>query len=345
MQTEIFDLREQLEEGLAAGARVIAAGGLVGFPTETVYGLGADAMDDAAVRSIYEAKGRPSNNPLIVHICEFNQIYDLVSELTPLAKKLLAEFWPGPFTAVLNKRPEISDVVSGGLSTVAVRMPSDIYARELIRRSGRFIAAPSANISGKPSPTSAQHVIDDFFGKIPVILDGGSASVGLESTVCDLRGEVPILLRPGGITPEMIRRIAGDVIISEGVMEQLKEGQIARSPGMMYKHYSPKANVYLAMGGAENDIAKRINIMYDNIIQRGQTCVIFCRDANLPQYAGKRAVSLGKNPEEIASSLFAALRKTDEMEIDAVLFEGVSTDGVGLAVMNRIIRAAGFKVI
>ncbi|MBP3941302.1 MAG: threonylcarbamoyl-AMP synthase [Christensenellaceae bacterium] len=345
MKTEIFDLKTEYDEGLETAAKAIADGKLVGFPTETVYGLGADAMNEEAVRSIYLAKGRPSNNPLIVHIYQFEQLDELVSEVPEKAEKLLRVFWPGPFTAVLNKKPEINDTVSGGLKTVAVRMPAHAMARELIKRSGKLIAAPSANLSGKPSPTTAQHVIDDFMGKIPVILDGGSADVGLESTVCDLRGDVPIVLRPGGVTAEMIRSVAGDVMISPGVLEELKEGEKALSPGMLYKHYSPKAEVFLAMGGEEKELAGRINILYDRCIKEGRKSEIFCMEASRSLYGERNCRLLGKNAEEIAASLFSELRLADERGVEVVLFEGLSTDGIGLAVMNRMIRAAGFKLI
>ena len=345
MDTEIFDLFTQYEEGMDRAAEVIRQGGLVGFPTETVYGLGADAMNEEAVRSIYIAKGRPSNNPLIVHICDMSQLDILVKDVPKRALELMERFWPGPFTAVLNKRPEVNSTVSGGLNTVAVRMPSNRYASELIRRSGRVIAAPSGNLSGKPSPTTAKHMKDDFMGKIPVILDGGRADVGVESTVCDLRGDVPVILRPGGITAEMIRSAAGSVEISGGVLKKLSEGEKALSPGMLYRHYSPKAEVYVAQGADEADTVKRINDAYDGYERQGRPCVIFCLDGNAGLYRGRNTYPLGKDAGQMASNLFDALRKADEDSMSVVLFEAVSLDGMGLAVMNRIIRAAGFKTI
>ncbi len=342
IETKVFDLNKEFDEGMDYASSVIRDGGLVGFPTETVYGLGADAMNEEAVKSIYVAKGRPSNNPLIVHIWDASQIAILSNDFTPLARKLTEAFWPGPFTIILKKLPSVNETVSGGLDSIAIRMPSNPYARELIKRSGRVIAAPSGNLSGKPSPTKAQHMIDDFTGIIPVILDGGDADVGLESTVCDLRGEVPVLLRPGGITAEMIKELAGDIIISPGVMTKLKDGEKALSPGMLYKHYSPNAEVYLAMNG--NDIPLRICKLYDKLCKDKKT-VIYCKQESLKEYEGRNAVSLGKDSQEIASRLFDSLRYADVKGYDAVIFEGVSTDGVGLAVMNRIIRAAAFKII
>ncbi len=345
MDTQIFDLTYEYEKGMNRAAEVIASGGLVVFPTETVYGIGADALNPRAVREIFRVKGRPSDNPLIVHICRFEQVDELAREVSPLAEKLMRAFWPGPFTAVVKSKELVPSVVTGGLDSVGIRMPSSKYARELIERSGRLIAAPSANLSGKPSPTRKQHVLDDFSGLVPVILDGGESTVGVESTVCDVTGEIPVVLRPGGITAEMIESVAGSVKIADAVLNGLAEGEEASSPGMKYKHYSPRASVCVVDGKKINAIAFKINSMYDIEVGAGTTPVIFCMEKNQKLYGSRNVYVLGKNSEEEAKNLFDALRNADKTHADKIFFEAVSPKGMGLAVMNRIIRAAGFNIV
>lgn len=345
METKIFDLATEYEAGMREAAREISRGGLVVFPTETVYGIGADAMNPAAVAEIFAVKGRPSDNPLIVHICEPGQAGELAREISPMARRVMEAFMPGPFTAVLKCRDCVPACVTAGLDSVGIRMPGAAHARELIRRSGKFIAAPSANLSGKPSPTRVQHVIDDFAGKVPVILNGGEAAVGLESTVCDLTGDIPLVLRPGGVTPEMIREVAGDVRVARAVLEGLPEGEKVASPGMKYKHYAPRARVVVVDGECAKAIAICVNSMYDREENKGKKSLIFCTDEHRPLYGGRRTYSLGRDLGEEAHRLFDALRQADKDRTDTIFFEAVEPRGMGLAVMNRIIRAAGFQIV
>lgn len=345
MDTRVFDLSREWQAGVQAGAAEIRRGGLCVFPTETVYGIGGDAMNPEAVSSIFLAKGRPSDNPLIVHIHNFEQVGLLSGEVSPMARGLMEAFWPGPFTAVVKCRSSVPREVTGGLDTVGIRMPSHEGARALLRESGRLIAAPSANLSGKPSPTRVKHVIQDFLGRVPVILDGGDCAVGVESTVADLTEEVPLVLRPGGITPEMIREQAGQVKISPAVLEGLKDGEAAASPGMKYKHYAPRAKVFVVDGESAKAIAIKANSMYDNYISQGNRPVILCRAENALLYGQRQAEAIGRTEAEIAQNIFHALRQADEDGFDIVLFEAVGKKGMGLAVMNRMMRAAGFHVI
>ncbi len=345
-QTRVFD-EAHLEEGIAYGAQVIQEGGLVAMPTETVYGLGADAFQVEAVRSIFQAKGRPVDNPLIVHIACTEDVEKLSADIPPAAQQLMNEFWPGPLTIILPKRQEVPYEVSGGLETVAVRFPSHPVARELIARSGRPIAAPSANLSGKPSPTCVQHVIDDMAGKIDVILDGGECQVGLESTVVDCTCQVPLILRPGAITPLMIRQAVGDVAVSPAVLEGVPEGQKAASPGMKYKHYAPKAAVYVVSGENEEEITQKIKLRYDNDIKCGKIVLIICGRHKKSQYGSRNALSYeGEGSMELlAKQLFSVLRQADKNHVDVIYFEEIKDDQLGLAIMNRVIRAAGFHII
>ncbi len=343
IRTRVYDLNTGFDAGIDDAARVIASGGLVAMPTETVYGLGANALDGDAVRRIFEVKGRPSDNPLIVHISEISQAerYALV---TPLAEKLMRKFWPGPFTAVLKKKDVIPAVVSGGLDTVGLRLPDSRAARELISRSGCPIAAPSANLSGKPSPTTAEHCVRDLGGKIPVILDAGPCRVGVESTVVLLTGEVPVILRPGGITAEMILEEAGCVSISPAVMGGLKEGEKAASPGMKYKHYSPRARVSVVRSASADSLARHLMMLYDNDVSNGLNPIIMCMTETAELLGGRNVRVLGRNAEEVARNLFSELRGADDAGFDRIYFEGCQETGMGLAVMNRAIRAAGFDI-
>ena len=245
MKTQLLKVNE---DSIALGAKLIREGELVGFPTETVYGLGANALDAEAVVKIFEAKGRPQDNPLITHVSCVEEIPPLVRAIPAAAKKLMEAFWPGPMTLILPKADCIPNAVSAGLDTVGIRLPSNADARALIRAAGRPIAAPSANRSGRPSPTTALHVLEDMDGRIPLILDGGACQVGVESSVIDATGDVPVILRPGGITPEMVERVLGHVRVDEHVMSPLREGDVARSPGMKYKHYAPLKIIAFAFG-------------------------------------------------------------------------------------------------
>jgi len=319
-------------------AKLLRQGELVAIPTETVYGLAANALDPDAVKKIFLAKGRPQDNPLIVHIASFEEIYPLVSKIPDKARKLAETFWPGPLTMVLPRSNLVPDVVTAGLDTVAIRMPSHPVARAVIQASGVPIAAPSANLSGKPSPTTAHHCMEDLNGKIPLILDGGSCQVGVESTVVSLAGDIPRLLRPGAVTPEQLREVLGLIAVDPAVLEKVTEGPVA-SPGMKYMHYSPKATVIMVTGPW--------SACKDFLTQKqgeGVWALVFdedLEDCPLP------AISLGprNNPAKQAQNLFSALRELDEKQAQMVYARAPMEDGMGLAVYNRLIRAAGFSVI
>ena len=330
---------------LEEAAAVIRAGKLVGIPTETVYGLGADALNEAAVRAIFEAKGRPGDNPLIVHIADRDQLIPLISaEPSPAAIKLMDAFWPGPLTLIFPRSSAVPLRTTGGLNTVAIRMPAHPIARKLIEISNRPIAAPSGNRSGRPSPTTAAHMFEDMSGRIPLILDGGPCGVGVESTVLDVTGPVPRILRPGGVSPEQIREVCGACEVDPAVMRPLREDERPRSPGMKYRHYAPSGELTIYRG-SEESVAAAISAAYDQAKKSGKNPLILALESNLPRYAARNARSLGDSAEEAARSIFAALREADGQGIDTILSEAVDTEGIGLAVMNRLGRAAAFHII
>ncbi len=322
------------EASIRRAAALLRAGELVAFPTETVYGLGADALNGEAAARIFAAKGRPADNPLIAHIAGESGLAGLIAgEPCACARKLMRAFWPGPMTLIFPKSPRVPREVTAGLDTVAVRMPSHPVARALIRAAQTPIAAPSANRSGRPSPTTAAHVLEDMEGRIPLILDGGPCEVGLESTVVDVTGARPRILRPGGVTLEMLEGVVGDVDVDEGVLHQLQAGSQARSPGMKYKHYAPKGEVTIVTGPrAAQEIAR----LYD--AADGRAAILAFSQAD---YGARRVYRLKNAPGE----LFAALRQLDEDGMETIYAEDVPTTGVGLAVMNRLMRAAAFRVV
>lgn len=328
------------DEAIERAGEIIKEGGLVAMPTETVYGLAANALDGKAVKSIYAAKGRPSDNPLIVHISKKEQWSALVEQIPEEAEALANAFWPGPLTVILKKSELIPPETSGGLETVAVRMPSNSIARRVIDAAGVPLAAPSANLSGRPSPTRAQHVIDDLDGKINMIIDGGECEVGVESTVVTLAVDEPTLLRPGGVTVEMLESVLGTVKIADAVIHELPKGETAASPGMKYKHYAPKAEVTLVKG----DIERFISILKEH---KGEKPAALCYDDDLPLLSGFTALSFGRedDPAEQANDLFNALRELDELGAKTVYARLPSLQGLGLAVYNRLVRAAGFKIV
>lgn len=344
-KTEIIDIRQNFDEGIKKAIEFIKADELVAFPTETVYGLGANAYSDEAVKKIFKAKGRPQDNPLIVHVASIEQAEEL-GYINDEAKKMLEAFWPGPFTAVVEKKDKISDLVTSGLSTVGLRMPKNPGIIEVINRTGCPIAAPSANISGSPSPTEAFHVETDLMGRIPLILDGGHTEYGLESTVCDLTKETPLILRPGGITAEEIKQICGTVEISASVLTPLTDDERAASPGMKYAHYAPNAEVVVLEGTKENTI-NHIKKLYDKDIVKGEKPIIFCYKEDEKLFDDRNVMHQGQdqNVNQLARNLFKNLREVDEKAYTKVYFQAVPPTGIGLAVMNRIIRAAGFKLI
>ena len=322
------------DASIRRAAALLRAGELVAFPTETVYGLGADALNGEAAARIFAAKGRPADHPLIAHIAGESGLAGLIAgEPCACARALMRAFWPGPMTLIFPKSPRVPREVTAGLDTVAVRMPSHPVARALIRAAQTPIAAPSANRSGRPSPTTAAHVLEDMEGRIPLILDGGPCEVGLESTVVDVTGARPRILRPGGVTLEMLEGVVGDVDVDEGVLHQLQAGSQARSPGMKYKHYAPKGEVTIVTGPrAAQEIAR----LYD--AADGRAAILAFSQAD---YGARRVYRLKNAPGE----LFAALRQLDEDGMETIYAEDVPTTGVGLAVMNRLMRAAAFRVV
>ena len=330
-------------ESLAEGGAIIRAGGLVGMPTETVYGLGGNALDAQAALRIFEAKGRPADNPLIVHIAQIGEVAPLVRAVPEAARRMMRAFWPGPMTLILPKADCIPAEVSAGLDTVGVRLPQSEAARGLIRAAGVPIAAPSGNRSGRPSPTTAAHMLEDMDGRIPLILDGGPCAVGVESSVIDATGEVPVILRPGGVTPEMVERLLGSVRVDEHVMSPLREGEVVRSPGMKYRHYAPKARTTIFEGEAAR-VVPAICRAYDEALAAGERPAILGFDEH--DFGSRTRISLGHagRPQDAAARLFAALRELDERGETVSLCEAVGLSGIGLAFMNRMGRAAAFDI-
>lgn len=327
-------------------ADIIKVGGLVAFPTETVYGLGADGLNPNAVKKIYIAKGRPSDNPLILHICDVSQLQPLVGEITSLAYKLIAAFWPGPLTMIFKKSEIIPMCITGGLDTVAIRFPSNNVAKAIIEQAGTPIAAPSANSSGKPSPTRASHVQYDLEGKIDMIVDGGATEFGVESTVVDVTGLFPIILRPGAITQEMIAEIVDSVEIDSAVFKPNKNLK-PKSPGMKYKHYSPKAKIIIVEGNQKN-VVDSISNFVDKEVHCNKKVGIMVTEQTKHLYKQSYNIFVvGDNdkPETIAANLFKVLRKFDFLGMDIVYSEGFSQDNIGAAIMNRLEKAAGYNII
>ncbi len=323
------DSRDPDQKRLKVAAKIIREGGLVAFPTETVYGLGADALNSRAVRKIFEAKGRPADNPLIVHVSDFEVIEELAF-VTETARKLMKKFFPGPLTLVLKKKDVVPDITTGGLDTVAIRMPDHQIALKLIELTETPVAAPSANLSGKPSPTRAEHVIEDFYGKIDCIIDGGETKIGLESTVVDARKEPVEILRPGAVTADELSEVVE--------VTDFKSG-IARSPGMKYRHYSPRAELIVL--ACETDAGERVERkileLAEELREKGLRVGIAARDTR--NLKGFEVVELGRSVEEVAKRLFSALRELDRRGVDVIITEGVKEEGLGAAVMNRLKKA------
>jgi L-threonylcarbamoyladenylate synthase len=328
---EIYKIRE--------AAEIIKKGGLVAFPTETVYGLGANVFDEKAVKKIFQVKKRPFNDPIIVHIAKKNDIYKLTKEVPKIVKKLIDKFWPGPLTLILKKRKIIPKIVTAGLKTVAIRMPKNKIALSLIKEAKTPIAAPSANLFGKPSPTTAQHVKEDLLNKIDLIIDGGPTKIGLESTVLDLTTKPATLLRPGGITLEKLKKILGEIKIHPTVFEKIKIKTL-KSPGMIYRHYAPKANLFL-IEGEEKKVKNKI----ENLIKKYKKKKIGVLTVNKNHlYKADLVKFVGKNFSSIAKNLFKILREFDRKNIEIIFAEGTSEKGLGLAIMNRL-RKASYKII
>lgn len=344
MKTEVISTIIQPEAGTSRGAEILRAGGLVAFPTETVYGLGANGLDGEAVRAIYAAKGRPSDNPSILHVAKKSDVRRLWRRIPRQAQQLMDTFWPGPLTLIAERSSIVPDEVTGGLDTVAIRMPADKTARMLIQKAGVPVAAPSANLSGRPSPTCAKHVLADMDGRIPLVLDGGSCRYGVESTVVSLVG-APTILRPGAVTREMLAAVVGEVRQAPSLLSPLREGEVAASPGMKYRHYAPNAEV-IVVSGEPRAVAGKICEIYVEQILQEKNCEIAATEQTKHFYNGKKCVILGdrNHPETLCASLFSALREMDA-RADCILAEGIPPEDAGLAYMNRLLRAAGFRVI
>ncbi len=337
METKKLDAIRDYENSVKKASEILKNGGIVAVPTETVYGLAASAYSDDAIKSVFIAKGRPQDNPLIVHISSLDMLNEIATNIPDTAYKCAKAFWPGPFTMVLPKGKKIADSVSGGLGTVAVRFPSDKTMCDIISTSGLPLAAPSANTSGRPSPTTANHVVNDLDGKIDAVVIGNDCSVGVESTVVSLVTDKPRLLRPGAVTPKQLKSILPDLVIDDAVLEKLKEGEKAASPGMKYKHYAPKTTSFL-VEGCSNCFASFVNS------KQSVAAVCFEEEyynINVPK------ISYGSKRDEstLAQNVFSVLRDIDDLGVKEVYIHAPSKEGVGLAVYNRLIRACGFNVI
>ncbi len=335
--------KNNFEDTISRAAHILKQGGTVAFPTETVYGLGADALNPDAVRKIFEAKGRPADNPLIVHIASMDSLDKIATDISPIAFELMDAFWPGPLTLVLKRKDVVPDITTGGLDTVAVRMPDNPVALALIREAGTPLAAPSANTSGRPSPTTAGHVISDLSGRIDAVIDGGAVEVGVESTVLDVTSDVPVILRPGGVGVEEIRKHVGEVVI--GYTDQaVGEGEVVRSPGMKYTHYSPKTKVVLVEGDGRA-VAAKMSELIESYSEKNMRVGLLITDETAGHVSADEMYSLGKRdvPEDAARNLFAGLRYLDgrDVNINVIIVDGsVKCDGVGVAVLNRLRKAA-----
>ncbi|MBU5436743.1 threonylcarbamoyl-AMP synthase [Tissierella sp. MSJ-40] len=346
METRIVKVnKENIERDLILkAANIIEEGKLVAFPTETVYGLGANGLDEEAVRKIFLAKGRPQDNPLILHVYSIDQVKELVEYIPNIAVKCMEKFWPGPLTILFKKSQLVPDIITAGLDTVAIRMPNHLIALELIELSGVPIAAPSANLSGKPSPTLASHVIEDLMGKIDMIIDGGSTGVGLESTVLDLSGDIPMILRPGGVTLEDLKEVIPHITQDITIIKE-DENIIPKSPGQKYRHYAPRAEMFLFSGCVDN-IVEKINEYANKYEDEGKKVGIMATEETKSFYKSGivKVVGSRENKETIAHNLFNTIRLFDEENVDIILAEGIDLSNIGTAIMNRMMKAAGGKV-
>ena len=338
-----IDVNKPDKDLIAVFASMLASGKTVIFPTETVYGLGANALDEEAAAKIYQAKGRPSDNPLLVHVADKEDVYDLVENIDNRAKLLMDRFWPGPLTIVFKKKDIIPDRTSGGLDTVAIRMPSDQVARDLIRQAGVPIAAPSANISGRPSPTKPEHIIRDMDGRVDGILVGGFCNYGVESTIVDLSNDVAMVLRPGSITLEMLGEVLGQVDLDPSLKN--KDDNIkAKAPGMKYKHYSPRAQVYIVRAGDQEDFARRVDELCLDNAKKGLKTGVMTRSSDQHPYQAQ-VFDLGESDAEVAKNLFDSLISLDRESIDIAYVPYFEERGIGVAIMNRLKKAAAYRII
>ncbi len=346
MDTKVFRLEKSNLDSKKINelGQIIQTGGLVAFPTETVYGLGGDALNKESAKKIYAAKGRPSDNPLIVHICCMEDLYRIVKRVPDSALKLAQAFWPGPLTMIFEKNDMVPCETTGGLSTVAVRMPKDPIALEFIRQSGGFVAAPSANVSGRPSPTLAKYVLEDMDGRIEAVIDGGEAIIGLESTIVDLTGQVPMILRPGYVTKEMLENVL-ETVDEDKTMMHLTEGDKPKAPGMKYKHYAPKGELTIIAGDSEKVVSK-INEMSLAMRRAGKRTGVIATSENFAFYKADVIKDIGSRENEayIAKELYRILREFDDEAVEVIYSESFNEGGIGQAIMNRLLKAAGHHI-
>lgn len=354
MQTKLISIVEgepesSIEEKLTEAGEIIRNGGLVAFPTETVYGLGGDALNKESSRKIYQAKGRPSDNPLIIHIADMEHLEKIVSEIPESAVKLSKAFWPGPLTLIMKKSDNVPRETTGGLDTVAVRMPSHKIARRFIEKSGGYVAAPSANLSGKPSPTSAKYVAQDMMGRIDMIIDAEGVEIGLESTIVDLTSDVPMILRPGFITQHMLSKVVGEVDMDVTLIDSTSS-QAPKAPGMKYRHYAPKGELVIVEGEPEN-IVRYINEQTNLHMEKGEKTGVIGTADYIGGYHADSIKNAGNadKPLEVSNRLYTFLREFDDEDVEYIYSESFgnsfSDEGFGQAVMNRLLKAAGHKII
>lgn len=347
MKTDIIKINPQAIDfdAIARAGEILKKGGLVAFPTETVYGLGGDATNPEASHKIYSAKGRPSDNPLIVHITNMKALEEMVEDVPQTAYALAEHFWPGPLTMIFRKNDRIPYETTGGMDTVAVRMPSDPIARALIDASTGYIAAPSANTSGRPSPTQAEHVAQDLSGKIDMIIDGGPVNIGLESTIVDLTEDVPMILRPGYITLEMLRGVLGEVYVDPGLIAADSDRK-PKAPGMKYRHYAPKADLKVVEGKTDA-VVQTINRLCEELVEKKKQVGIIATEETKEHYRQGIVISIGARDDEeaIARHLYGILRQFDVLGVDAIFSESFAAAGMGQAIMNRLLKAAGHQVL
>lgn len=347
METKVItiDHKSMDESVLQEAGRIIKDGGLVAFPTETVYGLGGDALNKESSKKIYEAKGRPSDNPLIVHICNMEDLKRIVEEIPEEVYRLAEAFWPGPLTIIMKKSELVPKETTGGLNTVAVRMPSHPVALKFIEYAGGYVAAPSANVSGRPSPTKAKYVIEDMTGRIDMILDGDGIDIGLESTIVDMTGERPEILRPGYITKDMLEKILGEVSVDRTILD-INCKEPPKAPGMRYRHYAPKAQLTIVEGKVKETIEK-INELTKEAHLNGEKVGIIGTEETKHKYLGDSIKSVGKRNDEdsIARTLYTILREFDDEDVTVIYSESFSECAMGQAIMNRLLKAAGHQII
>ena len=345
MKTRVITWQETMPDCLKEAADCLRRGGLVAFPTETVYGLGGDGMRPAVSGKIYAAKGRPSDNPLIIHIADESAVEHIAEDISEAAWKLMDTFWPGPLTIVLKKREKVPSQTTGGLNTVAVRMPSHPAALELIRQAGVYVAAPSANTSGRPSPSKAEHVLEDLQGKIDYIVDGGEVDIGIESTIIDMTASVPMILRPGYITPEMLEKVIGHVESDPSITEA-DRALPPKAPGMKYTHYAPRGELTI-VEGEPAAVAKRINSLVLEKQGAGQRTGVLATAETKEQYKADVVLSMGRREDllTVSAKLYSCLREFDTLGVDYMYAESFAGDSLGNAIMNRLLKAAGHRVI